>query len=115
MTNSVDSGPPASELDELLMTLVDGVLTPAQQQRLLALLKDDPAAREKYTDHLLLNCLLSWGQHPTVRDLVGPGDPTTVRVGDREEAPPGVAEASRVGGPVPRRRPWLPWTMATAA
>src|SRR3954453_7902690 len=106
MTNSVDSGPPAGELDELLMTLVDGVMTPAQQQRLMALLKDDPAARERYTDHLLLNCLLSWGQHPTVRDLVGAPGATMVPVVDRDEASPGVAEALRVGSSVPRWRPW---------
>src|SRR4051812_40253427 len=45
---------PASELDLLLMALVEGELSPVQQQHLSALLHDDPALQAKYRDYLLL-------------------------------------------------------------
>jgi ferric-dicitrate binding protein FerR (iron transport regulator) len=53
---------PASELDQLLMALVEGELTPVQQQHLSALLHDDPALQAKYRDYLLLDAMLRWEQ-----------------------------------------------------
>jgi len=53
---------PTSELDQLLMALVDGELSPVQQQHLSALLHDDPALQAKYRDYLLLDAMLRWEQ-----------------------------------------------------
>ena len=51
---------PLQDLDHLLMELVDSDLTPVQQLHLMALLRDDPAAREQYVRYLCLNSLLTW-------------------------------------------------------
>jgi ferric-dicitrate binding protein FerR (iron transport regulator) len=53
---------PASELEQLLMALVDGELSPVQQQHLSALLRDDPDLQTKYRDYLLLDAMLRWEQ-----------------------------------------------------
>lgn len=53
---------PASELDQLLMALVEDELSPIQQQHLSALLHDDPALQAKYRDYLLLDAMLRWEQ-----------------------------------------------------
>jgi hypothetical protein len=59
MSSPHDAG---SELDQLLMALVDGELTYVQQQHLAALLRDDPALQEKYCDYVLLDAMLRWEQ-----------------------------------------------------
>ena len=63
---------PTSELDQLLMALVEGELSPVQQQHLSALLRDDPALQAKYRDYLLLDAMLRWEQPepavPTSKD-----------------------------------------------
>ena len=48
-----------SDIDHLLMELVDGTLMPDQQARLWALLRDDPSARARYADYLLLDSHLA--------------------------------------------------------
>ena len=49
-----------SAIDRLLVELVDGKLTLDQQHRLWAILRDDPSARERYADYLLLDSHLAW-------------------------------------------------------
>jgi hypothetical protein len=55
---------PAQDLDRLLMVLVDGELTPVQQLHLIALLRDDPAARKQYVEYLCLDSHLEWELSP---------------------------------------------------
>jgi hypothetical protein len=57
---SPDEAP--NELDRLLMAVAEGDLSPAAQERLATLLRDDPALREKYVDYLLVDSLLQWEQ-----------------------------------------------------
>ena len=82
---------PASELDRLLMALVDGELTPVQQQHLSALLRDDPALQAKYRDYLLLDAMLRW------------------------EQPEAAAATPARGKPLSRARHWLGLAVAVAA
>ena len=49
-----------SEIDRLLVELVDGKLTPRDEERLWALLREDPSARTRYADYLLLDANLAW-------------------------------------------------------
>jgi len=51
---------PGDELYELLAALADDALTDEQAERLTALLRDDPAARQAYYDHLALDAHLHW-------------------------------------------------------
>ncbi len=53
-------GDAPSELERLLMALVEGGLSPAEQERLAALLRDDPALRQRYVDYMLVDALLQW-------------------------------------------------------
>jgi ferric-dicitrate binding protein FerR (iron transport regulator) len=60
-------GDPAGELDRLLAALVEGGLSPAEQGRLSALLREHPELRTKYLDYLLLDSLLQWEQPEPAR------------------------------------------------
>jgi hypothetical protein len=50
------------EFDRLLTAMAEGELTPAEQERLAALLQENPTLRQKYLDYLLLDSLLQWEQ-----------------------------------------------------
>lgn len=62
---------PATELDRLLMAMAEGELTPEGERRLAELLEHDPSARERYTEYVLLDCLLSWERYPAERSPIG--------------------------------------------
>ena len=49
-----------SEIDRLLVELVDGKLTPRDEECLWAMLREDPSARTRYADYLLLDANLAW-------------------------------------------------------
>ena len=53
-------------LDDLLPNVVDGQLSEAEQLHLGALLRDDPAAQQKYLDYLMLDAQLLW-EKPVAR------------------------------------------------
>jgi anti-sigma factor RsiW len=98
---------PSDDLDDLLMALADGEMSPDQRRRLMARLKDDPSAREAYAEHALLNCLLSWEALPASRDPAGPSDPGGPAIGP----PGGRDEAARPPSRWPRSR----WIVSLAA
>ncbi len=77
-------GDSVPDLDRLLMELVDGELTPAQQLHLMTLLRDDSAAREQYVEYLCLDSLLAWELSTAEKSSRG--------------------EAETLGQPVARRR-----------
>jgi hypothetical protein len=60
-------GDDPSELERLLMELVDGELSPSDRERLAELLRGQPALREQYLDYLLLDSLLHWEQPVAAR------------------------------------------------
>jgi hypothetical protein len=50
----------AGELDRLLSAAADGELSEHDRLHLAVLLRDDPAARERYAEYMLLDALLRW-------------------------------------------------------
>ncbi len=69
------------ELDRLLMAMADGELSPENRDRLLGLLESDASARERYSEFVLLDCLLEWergsvefeaSECPAVAGRIGP-------------------------------------------
>jgi hypothetical protein len=99
----VNSGGPVQDLDRLLMKLVDGELTPVEQLHLMALLRDDPAAREQYVKYLCLNSLLTWELSLGGKDPRGKADALGEPVARREAPePPVLAPAPNGSAPGPR-------------
>ena len=77
-----DSPDPNQELEPLLVELVDGELTPAQRLRLMALLRDDPAACRRYTKYLMLDSLLAWELSLVAKGVGGAAARSEWRVGE---------------------------------
>ncbi|MBI1372175.1 MAG: hypothetical protein GC159_05365 [Phycisphaera sp.] len=48
--------------DDLLRGLLDGTITPDEHAELEVRLTEDPAARRRYQDHMMLHALLRWDQ-----------------------------------------------------
>jgi ferric-dicitrate binding protein FerR (iron transport regulator) len=62
MSNPGESPEVRIELQRLAAESVEGPLAPDQQERLAALLSDNPTLRGEYLDYLLLDSLLQWEQ-----------------------------------------------------
>ena len=86
------------ELDRLLMAMADGELSLQDRARLLRLLESDSSARERYSEFVLLDCLLGWERY-SVNSEASECPAVAGRIG------PGVAEP-----PVEPRSQWRIWS-----
>lgn len=113
------------ELDPLLAELVEGELTPDRQLLLAALLRDNPAARAKYVECMVMDSLLSWELDRAER---GPGEVAAtldlrVVAEDGGTGEPGFDSIQGNGTPLPGVRPirrgrvpglWKSWAAGAA-
>jgi Concanavalin A-like lectin/glucanases superfamily/FecR protein len=90
-------------LDELLLRLADGELTPAEVDELCALLEGGPAARAMAIDSLVADSQLA---ELSLRRPCGEGRGLPHPTGERSP----LADDAGVA-----RRPWLPWAIAATA
>src|SRR6476660_9514910 len=96
---------PGDHLSHLLSALEDGTLDAAGEARLIELLRDDPAARAQYYNHVLLSALL----RREGRRVAAQNQSHSQRLRSSDPRQPGSDDAPRpmVVALTGRSRPWL--------